>query len=614
MKPALIYDADCNFCRYWIARWQARTGDSVDYRSSSEAAQDFPNIPAENFGRAVQFVDKDGHLSSGAEAVFRCLSRAPGRRWLESLYQGVPGFAPVSEAVYRLIAAHRRTSAFVTRMCWGRHYEPPHFFLARWIFLRNLGIIFFVAFLSFYHQLDGLIGANGILPAFELNQVAADRLGAARYWQLPTLYWLHPTDGFLHALCLAGILASLLILAGVLTPLAIFVAWAAYLSLVNVARDFLGFQWDILLVETAFLAMFLAPFQLLPRLSREVRPVPFILVLHWWLLFRLMFASGFVKLDDPTWTRLEALNVHYETQPLSTVAGWYFHQMPGAFQKISVVIMFGIELGVPFLIFLPRRIRHAGAALMIAFQILISLTGNYTFFNWLTIALCLLIFDDQALRAALRRLRWTPTPPAAASQPLPRFKWALGGVPGAFILVLTLTAFSAQLTRGEHVPRTALNVWDKLNGFHLANTYGLFAHMTTSRPEIIVEGSADGREWKPYRFKWKPGDLDRPPGRVAPFQPRLDWQMWFAALGSPDTAPWFSYFMLRLLQGSPDVLALLEENPFPDAPPQFVRAGLYDYRFTTLPERRDTGNWWRREYLRPYFPPVDLPPRYSPIQ
>ena len=610
MKPVLIYDGDCDFCRYWVGRWQSRTGDAVDYRSSHEVPENYSDIPAENFGQAVQFVDEQGRIFSGAGAVFRCLAHGRGWQWAAMSNLRVPGFALLTETAYDFFAGHRRFSTFFTKALWGLRYEPPQFFLARWLFLRNLGSIFLVAFLSLYVQLDGLIGENGILPASQLNELAIDQIGNARYWQLPTLYWLHPSDGFLHALCLVGIAASLFVVAGIVPPISVFVSWIAYLSLLNVGRDFLSFQWDTLLVETAFLAIFLAPLQVLPRWSREARPVPFVLLLQWWLLFRLTFASGFVKLNDATWRHLEALNVHYETQPLPTVLGWYVHQMPESFHRLSVVLMFVIELVVPFLIIFPRRIRHTGAVVLIAFQGLIILTGNYTYFNWLAIVLCLLLFDDQAIRAVLKRFRWLPGSPRAALRPVSPYRWALASVMGGVMLFLSVTAFGVQLTRSDRIPKAVLKPLYTVQPFRLVNTYGLFAHMTTSRAEIIVEGSNDALEWKAYRFKWKAGDLDRSPGRVAPFQPRLDWQMWFAALGSSRSTPWFSNFVIRLLQGSPEVLALLEEDPFPEGPPLYIRARLFDYRFTTLDERRETGNWWRREYLRDYLPAVRLPPEY----
>ena len=606
MRPVLIYDGGCDFCRYWVARWQRRTGDTVDYSTAQEVAGDYPEVCVENFAQAVQFVDQEGHVFSGAEAVIRCLSHGPGVQWPRTLFQRLPGFAFLTENAYRFFAKHRGISTAATKVLWGLRYEPPQFFIARWLFLRNLGGIFLVAFVSFYGQMDGLIGEGGILPASELNELAINQIGSARHWQLPTLYWLNPSDGFLHVLCLVGIAASLLVTTGIVPPLSVFVAWAAYLSLLNVSRNFLSFQWDILLLETAFLAIFLSPAQLRPRWSREARPIPFVLLLHWWLLFRLVFASGYVKLDDTVWTRLEALNVHYETQPLPTVIGWYVHQMPEGFHKVSIVLMFVIELLVPFLIIFPRRIRHTGAVVLIAFQGLIILTGNYTYFNWLTIALCLLLFDDQAIRALLKRFRWSPRRRSIILQ-VSRYTWAFTAVISCMIFFLGATTFCMQLTRGERMPQAMIKPLQTVQPFRLVNTYGLFAHMTTSRPEIVIEGSNDGQEWKPYRFKWKAGDLDTPPGRVAPFQPRLDWQMWFAALGSPRSAPWFSSFVIRLLQGSPEVLELLEENPFPDRAPVYVRARLFDYQFTTIAERRETGNWWRREYLRDYLPAVRLP-------
>jgi len=607
MKPVLIYDGECHFCRYWVARWQSQTGEAVDYSTSQEVAGNYPEVRVEDFAQAVQFVDEEGHVFSGAEAVFRCLSHGPGLQWPRTLFQCFPGFALLTENAYRVFAKHRGISTAATKVLWGLRYEPPQFFLARWLFLRNLGGIFLVAFISFYGQLDGLIGEDGILPASELNELAMNQIGSARYWQLPTLYWLYPTDVFLQTICLVGIAASLLIITGVVPPISVFVAWAAYLSLVNVSRDFLSFQWDILLLETAFLAVFLSPMQFLPRWSREKRPLPFVLLLLWWLLFRLMFASGFVKLGDPTWTGLGALSIHYETQPLPTVLAWYVHQMPEYFHKLSVVLMFVIELLVPFLIIFPRRVRHAGAIVLITFQGLIILSGNYTYFNWLAIALCILLIDDQAIRAALKRFRWMPKSRRAGLLPVPRHTKAFATVFCGVMTYLSFTAFALQLTRSDRIPQAALKPLRTLQPLRLVNTYGLFAHMTTSRHEIIVEGSNDAQVWKAYRFKWKAGDLDSPPGRVAPFQPRLDWQMWFAALGSPRSSPWFSRFVIRLLQGSPEVVALLEENPFPDGAPVYIRAQLYNYEFTTLAERRETGNWWRREYLRDYLPPVRLP-------
>jgi len=385
--------------------------------------------------------------------------------------------------------------------------------------------------------------------------------------------------------------------------------WLIYLSLVTVGRDFYGFQWDNLLLETGFLAIFFAPLQLLPRPSREASPSRIVLWLLRLLLFKLIFSSGCVKLlsGDPNWRNLTALTFHYQTQPLPTWIGWYANQLPLWFQKFSCAAMFGIELGAPWLIFAPRRLRFLGGASIAFLQILILLTGNYTFFNFLTLALCLLLLDDFALgkfvppqfraRFTIRDSRFTPS------------LWhRLVTIPlAAVVLVVSLFQMISMFGVRSNVlvPIAVADEW--LQPFRTVNSYGLFAVMTTERREIVVEGSNDGTNWLAYEFKFKPGDVNRRPEFVEPFQPRLDWQMWFAALGNYQGNPWFEDFCERLLQGSPDVLALLEKNPFLQKPPSYIRAEFYDYRFTTFAERRATGAWWKRELIGEYLPPVSLP-------
>ena len=338
------------------------------------------------------------------------------------------------------------------------------------------------------------------------------------------------------------------------------------------------------------------------------------------LLFKLMFSSGCVKLasGDPNWRNLKALTFHYQTQPLPTWIGWYVSQLPLWFQKFSCVMMFGAELGAPFLIFAPRRLRLLGAAAIACLQILILLTGNYTFFNLLTLALCLLLLDDftwaRLIPGNLFPRRGAGMPgnvPARVEDATKNAKTVLCArnsrlrwprfvtIPLAFVVVL-LYLFQVSLTLGLRpawfYPVAAADLW--LSPFRTFNGYGLFAVMTTERREIVVEGSDDGVNWLPYEFKYKPGDVTRRPGFVAPFQPRLDWQMWFAALGDYRQNPWFLNFCVRLLQGSPEVSALLETNPFPKHPPQYVRAVFYDYQFTNFTERRTTRAWWKRFFDR----------------
>ena len=393
---------------------------------------------------------------------------------------------------------------------------------------------------------------------------------------------------FLQLACVAGALAGFAIILGVGRRIALAIAFILYLSLVSVGQDFLSFQWDFLLLECGFLAIFLLP--VFPRVW-----------LFRWLLFRLMFLSGAVKLlsGDPTWRNLTALQYHYQTQPLPTPFAWYFHQLPADFQKASVVFVFVVELLIPFLMFAPRRVRFFAGGMTVVLQILIFITGNYAFFNLLTLALCLFLYDDAVLRRFRRK-----APAEPRSTVLQRSVTAV-----LFTFILLASCFELMGTFARRIPQPAATLLSAMAPFGIVNTYGLFAVMTTSRLEITVEGSNDGQTWLAYRFKYKPGDLDRAPRWVQPHQPRLDWQMWFAALGSYQGNPWFVNFMLRLLEGSPDVPALLAVNPFPSAPPRYIRAQVYDYKFTNMAEHRATGNWWRRELKGTYFPPASLKQR-----
>jgi hypothetical protein len=385
--------------------------------------------------------------------------------------------------------------------------------------------------------------------------------------------------------------------------------WLFYLSLATVGRDFLGFQWDNLLLETGFLSIFLAALQILPRRSRETPPSRIVVWLLRLLLFKLIFSSGCVKLlsGDQNWRNLTALTFHYQTQPLPTWPSWYANQLPAWFQKTSCFIMFAIELGVPFLIFAPRRIRFFGCAAIAGLQTLIFLTGNYTFFNFLTMALCLLLLDDFVLENFLprrfRSLFFIDSQPSTFNRRWPRaVTIPLATVVLAVSLFQMISMFGVR--SGLLAPIAALDEW--LMPLRTVNGYGLFAVMTTTRNEIIVEGSDDGTNWLPYEFQYKPGDVNGRPAFVAPFQPRLDWQMWFAALGNYQQNPWFESFCERLLQGSPEVLALLKKNPFPKNPPHYIRAEFYDYQFTNFTERHVSGAWWKREPVGEYLPPMSL--------
>lgn len=486
--------------------------------------------------------------------------------------------------------------------------EPASYLLSRWVFLRLIGAIYLVAIASWWVQMDGLIGRHGILPAEQFLRTLAERGDRARYWQVPTLCWLDPSDEFRHWLCGAGVVLSILVIVGVAPGPCLLALWAIYLSLCSVGSVFLQYQWDILLLEAGFLAACFAPWRLLPSLSRERAPSMILLWLLRWLLFRLMFLSGVVKLasGDATWRELSALTYHYETQPLPTWIGWYAHQLPVWWHTVSTVVLFAIELAVPFLIFTGRLGRNVAAASFAALMLLIALTGNYCFFNLLTIALCVPLVDDDfwerfVPRAFITRVRW-----AATQRRAPRWRpWLHGGL-AVLVLGLSLSSMAAQLVGVDALPRPAQLALAWASPFRSVNSYGLFSVMTTTRPEIVVEGSHDREVWQAYAFKWKPGELTRRPAFVAPHQPRLDWQMWFAALGDYRANPWFLNFLARLLTGAPEVLDLLAKNPFPESPPRYVRAVLYEYHFTDAATRKATGAWWRREPKGFYCPELSL--------
>ncbi|MGH9553536.1 MAG: lipase maturation factor family protein, partial [Terriglobales bacterium] len=458
-------------------------------------------------------------------------------------------------------------------------------------------------------QITALVGWHGINPAAMLMEALkhhAEKLGVPLqcYLSMPTVAWFNSSDSALSAICLGGLAASLLVLAGVLTVPALVACFVLYLSIVHVGQEFMSFQWDWLLLETGFLALIFAPWQLLeapwPRAKQPEPPSRIAIWLLRLLLFKLMFMSGLCKLqsDDPTWRDLTALNYHYWTQPLPTPLGWLAAQMPEWFEKLSVVIMFVIELGAPFLIFAGRKMRMIAASLICMLQFLILLTGNYTFFNWLTISLCILLLDDAIVAVCLPK-RIFESLKQQGTHGISFLHKFSNAVMEAIVIIMALIHVSGAAS-------LVYPLYSTLAPFGLYNSYGLFAVMTTERNEIVIEGSNDKVVWLEYQFPFKPGDVKRAPPIVAPFQPRLDWQLWFAALGTASDNRWFGNFVLRLLQGSPDVLHLLCANPFPDKPPRYIRASLYRYRFTDIPTLIKTGQWWNRTFSGEYFPPSSL--------
>ena len=591
-RATLVYDGDCGICRQWVNDWQRQTGGRVIYRPYQEATSDFPTIPQAAFERAIQLIEPDGQLYSGAAATYRVLRYAPGRGGWWWMYAHVPGFALASEWAYTFFARRRNLLSRLTWLLWGPLLEPESYTLVSWVFLRLLGSIYIAAFASLAVQIVGLVGKAGILPLGSYLEGAHQGWGLAAYWRLPTLFWLNSTDTVLAVGTVLGTILGVLVVMGIWVRAALIGLFVLYLSYVYAGQVFTSYQWDLLLLEAGFLAIFLTAG------SRIV------VWLYRWLIFRYLFLSGAVKLlsGHPTWQDLTALEYHFWTQPLPTPLAWYAAQLPHRVLAAVTAAALVIELAVVFLIFLPRRPRAAAAWCILLFQLAILLTGNYGFFNLLTMALSVFLFDDATMR---HLLPWRLTSWVEARARCPGRNAAL--VAGALALIIVPTG----LNRIWHaftltdLPLVG-ELTEAISPLLIVNPYGPFATTTKTRPEIIIEGSDDGQTWREYMFRYKPGPVTRRPQWSVPHQPRLDWQMWFAAYGAFSENPWFPSLMHKLLEGSPAVLALLASGPFLDRPPKYVRAELFDYRFADPSTGSETSEWWVRRPTGVYFPEASL--------
>lgn len=619
-KNLLIIDGDCGFCRRWALYFQQLALKRFEIVTSQEVSELFPQIPPHQFQESVKFIDIEGSLYHSAEACFRALALNPLFAFLMFFYRVMKPFARVSELLYRVVASNRIFFSRVTRVFWGNKVEVPHYALLQFLFLRGIGLIYLIAFLSLIPEMMGLFGAQGVMPIAGYTQMVEEALSQSgqslmRFWYVPSVFWLGQSDIFILGVLWAGVVAALLLVLNIAPAITAAICFFLYLSICAVGSPFMSFQWDALLLEVGFLAILFAPWRFLPwRGQFAPAPSRVIVWLYRWLLFRLMFASGAVKLSsgDRVWAEGTALNYHYFTQPIPNPLSWFVHHLPEWFHRFSVGGMFFIELVVPFFIFAPRRLRFAAGIVLAFLQILILLTGNYTFFNLLSLLLILTCWDDQALEWIFglfkRGLSKAPQSQSNHLRPVmaESFFKRIVLIPSVALLVLWMSiaplAGSLRIATPGWV--SALN--SQLGQFRIVNGYGLFAMMTTERREILIEGSRDGVNWFVYEFKYKPGALNRRPSQIAPFQPRLDWQMWFAALGNYQGNPWLLNLQARLLQAEPSVRNLLEVDPFGDQPPRYIRALLYDYRFTTPEERRQSGgDWWSRNLLGAYNPVLE---------
>jgi hypothetical protein len=501
--------------------------------------------------------------------------------------------------------------------------KPGHLW-PRWLFLRALGLIYFSAFYSLIRQIRGLIGPNGILPAAEYLQAVGHYVaGIERYWYAPTLLWFGAGNRALEAICWAGIVASLLLVFNIWPRLMLGVCLVTFLSFVSAAQDFSGYQSDGMLLAAGFLGLFFAPPGLRPGLGRSRPPSRASLFLLQWLWFLIYFESGVAKIQggDPQWRSLTAMDEYYQNGPLPTWIGWYVQHLPHWFHAATVVLTLAVELGLVWMLFLPRRFRIICFLIVTPFEIGIILTANYTFLNFLVLSLGILLLDDRFL-AALVPARWKPgkresvetaglpeptvdSRRARWSQMSARIGMAIAGICLGWIFYATTVLLLEMIWPGLPLPRSPVVA---LEPFRIANRYGLFGVMTRNRYEIEFQGSDDGQQWVPYPCRYKPQDPHQRPGIYAPYQPRLDWNLWFASLGTWREYPIALRTEERLLENDADVLALFAGNPFPEKPPREVRAVLWQYWFTDLRTKRTQGLWWRRELLGLYAPALEREP------
>ncbi len=604
-RAVVVWDGQCTFCRRWASRWYALTGNTFAW-TTLQSQGDSLTIDRASLESALHLLEPDGTHVQGAEAVFTIQSRGGVRRWPLWLYRHVPGFKACTEWAYAWLANHRGGADRCSRAVLGKVEIPDTWLLTRRVFLRCMGLIYLGAFLSLGPQLPGLVGESGLQGVgawIDALRTTAPEVGLMR---VPTLQWFGG-DGLLSATWIVGAIGAVAMVLGLVPLLCAIVCWAAWLSLVTAAGVFTGYQWDVLLLEAGLLAVFWSPLTWRLTSPNVRRPSPLVRWVLILLLVKLMFLSGWVKLHsgDLTWANDSALQYHFWTQPLPWCPAWIAAASPQWLLALLSKGMFVVELWVPWMLLLPRVPRLIGVVAIVLLQLGIAATGNYGYFNWLAIVLCLAAVDDAMLLLLWpRNARHRFTVGLRAAAPL--FRRVVVG--GACVFVLSISLIQLPWIQPS-MPAPVLQWTSLWQPWHIASNYGLFATMTTTRPELIIESSQDGETWTPYAFRYKPGPLDQPSPLCQPGMPRLDWQLWFDALSyerlfnagilRPDTA--WNQFMSRqilpsllraLANASGPVLDLLEAAPMGDTPPTWLRWSLWRYQFA------DTGSaWWTREHL-----------------
>src|SRR5881409_82321 len=490
-----------------------------------------------------------------------------------------------------------RESVFEKLFALGNSY-----WLTRFIILRLLGFVYAVAFLVAAQQLVPLIGEHGLTPANHFLASVQTQLGSrtAGILRVPTLFWLGISDHGMLIFAWVGFALSLVVLGGYANAIILTILWVMYMSIVHVGQIWYGYGWEIQLLETGFLSIFLCPL-IDGRPFPKCRPPLLVIWLFRWLGFRIMNGAGLIKLrGDSCWRDLTCLYYHYETQPLPNPLSPWFHFKPHWFQKCGVLFNHLAELVAPWFAFWPRAARHAAGGVLLAFQVSLILSGNLSFLNWLTIVPIVACFDDALLRRVLPRPLVARAERAAAEARPSRAHQVAAAALVVLVGVLSFRPVGNLLSQRQMMNTS----FDRLE---LVNTYGAFGSVGRLRAEIVFEGTSDQTitaetRWREYEFKCKPGDVMRRPCVIAPYQERIDWQLWFAAMSSPERYPWTLHLVWKLLHDDPGALSLLDTNPFPDSPPRYIRAQLYRYEFA--PRGDPSGAWWKRTLLGTWLPPL----------
>ncbi len=486
---------------------------------------------------------------------------------------------------------------YLSRVLSIKKGEKPEYILTSFVLLRFLGFIYFIAFLSLANQVIPLVGENGLLPAKNfLNTFHFDNKFDALI-RLPTIFWFNVSDGFLIFLAWVGIILSLIIVSGFANAPLMLLIWFIYMSFVHIGQLWYSYGWEIQLLETGFLAVFLCP---LIDLRPFAKPPKQVIWLFRWLTFRIYLGAGLIKLRGSScWRDLTCLYYHYETQPIPNPLSRFLHFMPQWFHKFGVLWNHFIELIVPFFVFWPTNARYIASILLISFQVILILSGNLSFLNYITILPAIACFDDNFFRKILPK--WlTRRAEAANNKPIKESQNA-----AAWALVVMIALFSIPVILNLLSSHQAMNT--SFNQLHLVNTYGAFGYVGKERYELILEGTDEEiitpqTKWKEYEFKAKPGNPYRSLPIIAPYQPRIDWQIWFAAMQRPEQNPWLIHLIWKLLDNDKNSLSLLANNPFPDNPPKYIRVQFYQYKFTKPGDK--SGAIWDRTYIGEWLTPL----------